>query len=73
MDSYRLVLADAKKAGLSPPYHVYARYEVFQTPSVHFWKVPDKILAHLGLDPHSDRLNDDEVDQDQHTAASPTF
>ena len=27
-DSYRLVLKDAEKAGLKPPYHVYARYEV---------------------------------------------
>lgn len=60
MDTYRTVLADAKKAGLNPPYHVYARYEVYQSPSVTFYKIPDKILAHLGLNENSDRFNEDE-------------
>ena len=31
----------------NPPYHVYARYEVYQSRNVQFWKIPDKILAHL--------------------------
>lgn len=60
-DSYRLVLKDAEKAGLKPPYHVYARYEVYQSRNVQFWKIPDKILAHLGLNENSDRFNEDEV------------
>lgn len=60
-DSYRLVLKDAEKAALAPPYHVYARYEVYQSRNVQFWKIPDKILAHLGLNENSDRFNDDEI------------
>lgn len=60
-DSYRVVLKDAEKAGLKPPYHVYARYEVYQSRNVQFWKIPDKILAHLGLNENSDRFNDDEI------------
>lgn len=60
-DSYRLVLKDAEKANLKPPYHVYARYEVYQSRNVQFWKIPDKILAHLGLNENSDRFNDDET------------
>ena len=50
LDSYKIVSAEAKKAGIKPPFHVYARYETFQTPNVRFWKIPDRILAHLGLD-----------------------
>lgn len=50
VDSYKIVTSEAKKAGLRPPFHVYARYEDFQSPNVRFWKIPDKILAHLGLD-----------------------
>lgn len=50
VDSYKIVTSEAKKAGLKPPFHVYARYEDFQSPNVRFWKIPDKILAHLGLD-----------------------
>jgi adenine-specific DNA-methyltransferase len=58
-DTYRLVLKDAEKASLKPPYHVYARYEVYQSPNVQFWKIPDKILAHLGLNENSDRFNEE--------------
>jgi adenine-specific DNA-methyltransferase len=61
-DSYRLVLKDAEKAGLKPPYQVYARYEVYQSRNVQFWKIPDKILAHLGLNENSDRFNEEEIE-----------
>jgi adenine-specific DNA-methyltransferase len=61
-DSYRLVLKDAEKAALKPPYHVYARYEVYQSPNVQFWKIPDKILAHLGVNENSDRFNEEDVE-----------
>lgn len=56
--AYSVVLDDAKRAGLSPPFNVYARYEVFQSRHVNFWKIPDKILAHLGLNETSDSFND---------------
>jgi adenine-specific DNA-methyltransferase len=59
-DSYRIVLKDAEKAGLKPPFHVYARYEVYQSRNVQFWKIPDKILAHLGLNENSDPFNDED-------------
>lgn len=57
--SYNLVLQDAKKADLKPPYHIYARYEVYQSKNVRFYKIPDKILAHLGLNENSDPFNED--------------
>lgn len=62
-DSYRIVLQEGKKAGLKPPYHVYARYEIYQSKNVVFYKIPDKILAHLGLNESSDRYNDDMEDE----------
>jgi len=57
-DTYRVVLEEGKKADLKPPYHVYARYEVYQSKNVFFYKIPDKILAHLGLNENSDRYNE---------------
>jgi adenine-specific DNA-methyltransferase len=60
LDSYKIISAEAKRAGLKPPFHVYARYETFQTPNVRFWKIPDKILAHLGLDENESYNNSDE-------------
>lgn len=63
IDTYRQVLAEGKKAGLKPPYHVYARYEVYQSPNVYFYKIPDKILAHLGLNENTDSYNNGEVEE----------
>lgn len=60
ISTYREVLAEGKRAGLRTPYHVYARYEVYQSKNVLFYKIPDKILAHLGLSEASDRYNNDE-------------
>jgi len=57
--TYNMVLQEAKKAELKPPYHVYARYEVYQSKNVQFYKIPDKILAHLGLNENSDPYNEE--------------
>jgi len=59
--TYEKVVSEANKAGLKAPYHVYARYEMFQSQNVRFWKIPDKILAHLGLDENGE-FNSEEVD-----------
>ena len=58
--AYTVVTQEAKKAGLKAPFHVYARYEDYQSKNVDFNKIPDKILAHLGLNESSDRFNQDE-------------
>lgn len=58
--TFSTVHQEAKKADLKQPYHVYARYEAYQSKSVVFYKIPDKILAHLGLNESSDRFNEDE-------------
>ena len=56
--SYATVVAEAKKSEMKPPYHVYARYEIYQSKNVVFYKIPDKILAHLGLNENSDSFNE---------------
>ncbi|MBF0556179.1 MAG: site-specific DNA-methyltransferase [Nitrospirae bacterium] len=58
--SYVTVVAEAKRANLKQPYHVYARYEIYQSRNVVFYKIPDKILAHLGLNENSDSFNEGE-------------
>jgi adenine-specific DNA-methyltransferase len=59
-ETYATVIQEGKKAGLKQPYHVYARYEIYQSKNVIFYKIPDKILAHLGLNENSDRYNEEE-------------
>ena len=47
-------------ANLKPPYHIYARYEVYQdNKNVDFYKIPDKVLAHLGLNENNDKFNEE--------------
>lgn len=60
--NFSTVVQEAKKANLKPPYHVYARYEVYQSRNVVFYKIPDKILAHLGLNENSDPFNEEGED-----------
>ena len=58
--TYNKIVKEAKRAKLIAPYHVYARYETYQDEkNVIFYKIPDKVLAHLGLNENSDRFNND--------------
>lgn len=63
LETYSTIIEEAKKEKLNQPYHVYARYEIFQTNSVKFYKIPDKILAHLGLNESSDSYNEIEGEE----------
>lgn len=62
-EAYDIVLQEGEEAGLRPPYRVYARYEIYQSSNVQFYKIPDKILAHLGLNEYGDRFHDSEGDE----------
>lgn len=59
-DTYMELLKEAKKEGVITPFHVYARYQVYQTSKVRFYQIPDKVLMHLGLSENSDRYNNEE-------------
>ena len=58
--TYMELLAEAKKEGVNTPFHVYARYQVYQTAKVKFYQIPDRVLMHLGLNENSDRYNNEE-------------
>ncbi len=49
-DVYEACVAEGNNAELKPKYHVYGRYNLFSTPGVHFYQIPDRILADFGLD-----------------------
>ncbi|MDR1938561.1 MAG: site-specific DNA-methyltransferase [Tannerellaceae bacterium] len=57
--TYNKIIQEAKRAKLKSPYHVYARYEAYQDEkNILFYKIPDKVLMHLGLNENSDRFNE---------------
>ncbi len=49
-EAYEKCAAEAKRAGLSNRYHVYARLYLFQTSNVVFYQIPDQILMDFGVD-----------------------
>lgn len=57
---YEACAKEAKKAGLAPRYHVYARLYRFQTSNVVFYQIPDRILMDFGLDLRGEPYHDDD-------------
>lgn len=56
-DTYDMVLAESRAAGLKSPHHVYARYQLYQSQNVRFYQIPDRILMHLGFNEFTDPYN----------------
>lgn len=61
-DVYEDVVVEALKAGLKPIYHVYARFNFFQSDDVRFYQIPDQILLDFGLNAN-DAFNNSSMDQ----------
>lgn len=61
-DVYVACSEEAKAAGLKPMYHVYARYNLYQTENVRFYQIPDRILMDFGLDLRSEAFNESQED-----------
>jgi adenine-specific DNA-methyltransferase len=55
---YEDVAREAKRAGLKPAYHIYARFNLYQTENVRFYQIPDRILADFGLDVRSEPFHE---------------
>jgi len=55
---YEAVAREARKAGLKSTYHVYARFNLYQTDNVRFYQIPDRILADFGLDIRSEPFHE---------------
>jgi len=60
-DVYEACSKEAAQAGLKPIYHVYARYNLFQTENVRFYQIPDRILVDFGLDLRNDSYNEEDA------------
>ena len=53
-ETYDAVAQEAQAAELKSVYHVYARLYLYQTDTVRFYQIPDRILADFGLDLRSE-------------------
>lgn len=58
-ETYNQILEEVKSENIKHPYHVYARYQIYQSDKVRFYQIPDRILMHLGLNENSDRYHNE--------------
>ena len=58
-ETYSACAEEARRAGLGKRYHVYARLYRFQTRSVVFYQIPDRILMDFGLDLRGEPYHDE--------------
>lgn len=58
---FRAIVEEAKQAKLTSRYHVYASTAPYTGASVEFYKIPDKVLEHIGFNPRSDAYNNEEA------------
>lgn len=58
---YEACVAEGEKAKLKSKYHIYSRFNLFATPGVHWYQIPDRILADFGLDVRTESYSDEET------------
>jgi adenine-specific DNA-methyltransferase len=57
---FKEIVAEAKVAKLVPHYHVYASFAPYTGAGIDFYKIPDKVLEHIGFNARADAYNNEE-------------
>ncbi len=60
-DAFKAIAKEAKEAGLGGRYHVYASIAPYTGAGIEFYKIPDKVLEHIGFNSRSDAFNNEEA------------
>lgn len=59
-EGFRRIVEEARTAKLASRYHVYASSAPYTGSGIEFYKIPDKVLEHIGFNPRSDAFNNEE-------------
>jgi len=59
-DVFKEIAAEAKAASLASRFHVYASIAPYTGAGIEFYKIPDKVLEHIGFNPRSDAFNNED-------------
>jgi adenine-specific DNA-methyltransferase len=60
-EAFKGIVEEAKKAKLASRYHVYASIAPYTGTGIEFYKIPDKVLEHIGFNQRSDSFNNEEI------------
>lgn len=59
-DVFKAIVKEARAANLASRYHVYASVAPYTGAGIEFYKIPDKVLEHIGFNPRSDAFNNED-------------
>ena len=59
-DVFKKIVAESKAASLKSRHHVYASLAPYTGAGIEFYKIPDKVLEHIGFNPRSDAFNNED-------------
>lgn len=57
---FQAIVKEAERAGLSGRYHVYASMAPYTGSDIEFYKIPDRVLEHIGFNTRSDAYNNED-------------
>jgi adenine-specific DNA-methyltransferase len=60
-DVFKEIVGEATANGLASRYHVYASIAPYTGAGIEFYKIPDKVLEHIGFNPRSDAYNNEDT------------
>ncbi|RUR70990.1 site-specific DNA-methyltransferase [Variovorax guangxiensis] len=58
-DTFKAIVEEAKAYGLMDRYHVYASLAPYSGRTVEFYKIPDRVLEHIGFNTRADAFNNE--------------
>lgn len=59
-DAFKVIVQEAKSSSLASRYHVYAATAPYTGSGIEFYKIPDKVLEHIGFNSRSDAYNNED-------------
>jgi adenine-specific DNA-methyltransferase len=62
-EAFKRIVEEAKAAGLTSRYHVYATIAPYTGSNIEFYKIPDSVLEHIGFNPRSDAYNNENLEE----------
>lgn len=63
-DTFKAIVEEAKAHGLVDRYHVYASLASYSGRTVEFYKIPDRVLEHIGFNTRADAYNNYETENE---------
>lgn len=64
-ETFKAIVAEAKKHALTDRYHVYASLAPYSGRTVEFYKIPDRVLEQIGFNSRADAYNTEPAEADQ--------